>query len=162
METFKTISLYNFHVHNTELLTITTTLYIRPTNLIHLATGSLYPLTNSQVVFWSAHSRGKPWNSSDHSRPAKWVHEHCPKSQHQGHCDSSLSEASLDFNLQPLSRGSLSQMRGTRVSLMVMSRLSGCHIQVVLLGLRPGDYHMCMSACEWNTNTPFHWVFTSP
>ena len=51
VETFKTISLYNFHVYNTVLLTITTTLYIRSTNLIHLATGSLYPLTNSQVVF---------------------------------------------------------------------------------------------------------------
>ena len=46
VRTFKIYSLSNFQVYNTLLLTIVTMLYIRSSELIHLITRSLYPLTN--------------------------------------------------------------------------------------------------------------------
>lgn len=45
----KTVQIYslgNFQVYNTVLLTIILMLYIRSPEIIHLITGSLYPLTN--------------------------------------------------------------------------------------------------------------------
>jgi len=44
VRTFKICS--DFPLHNAELLTIVTMLQFRPLGLIHLITGSLYPLTN--------------------------------------------------------------------------------------------------------------------
>ena len=55
MRTFKIYSLSNFQVYNTVLLTIITMLFIRSPELIHLITGSLYPLTNiSPFVFMNS------------------------------------------------------------------------------------------------------------
>ena len=50
VRTFKIYSLSNFQVYNIALLAIITELYIRSSELIHLKTGSLHPLTKVYTI----------------------------------------------------------------------------------------------------------------
>ena len=50
VKTFKIYSLSNFQEYDTELLTISTMLYIRPPEIIHPITGGFYPLTSISPV----------------------------------------------------------------------------------------------------------------
>ena len=50
---YKIIFYSNFKVHDKEVLTVVTMLYIRSSELILLTTGSLCPVTNISSTLWS-------------------------------------------------------------------------------------------------------------
>ena len=68
VRTFKIYSLSNFQVYNIALLAIITELYIRSSELIHLKTGSLHPLTKVYTIIHTPPPLpAKPWQAPFYS-----------------------------------------------------------------------------------------------